>query len=124
MLFQTRGRLILDENFVETLFKSILSGPKHGMIGDSGSLSTVVDTSGTDYIDSLYFGGFEDIETVKEENNQADNATLNMSGIDYIDTLYFGGFLDSRSALNENKSYNNFSSCLTKRTDKNDRGAD
>lgn len=91
------------------------------MISDSGSLSTTVDTSGIDYLDSLYFGDFGDIEIDREESSEVANVAPDTSGIDYVDALYFGDFLNSRSALNENKSYNNFEKSLFERTNKSNR---
>nr|CDQ03899.1 Bm10324 [Brugia malayi] len=54
---------------------------------DSRNSNMAIDTSGTDYIDSLYFGAFENTEIGKEENSKADNATSDASGIDYVDML-------------------------------------
>ncbi|VIO92563.1 RNA pseudouridylate synthase family protein [Brugia malayi] len=70
---------------------------------DSRNSNMAIDTSGTDYIDSLYFGAFENTEIGKEENSKADNATSDASGIDYVDMLYFGDFLNNRSTLDVNK---------------------
>ncbi|KAK6102549.1 RNA pseudouridylate synthase family protein [Brugia pahangi] len=54
---------------------------------DSRNSNMAIDTSGTDYIDSLYFGAFENTEIGKEENSKTDNATSDASGIDYVDML-------------------------------------
>lgn len=104
MLFQTRGRPVLSQNFAQTLFKSILFEPEHEMTGDSGNSSTSVDISGTDYIDSFYFGDIGNASDGGEESRKIDNPICDASGTDYIDALYFGAVLNSRFALKANIS--------------------
>uniref|UniRef100_A0A8R1TZR1 Pseudouridylate synthase RPUSD4, mitochondrial n=1 Tax=Onchocerca volvulus TaxID=6282 RepID=A0A8R1TZR1_ONCVO len=103
-----------------TVKKYCEASNKRSAVSDQ-SLSTTVDTSGIDYLDSLYFGDFGDIEIDREESSEVANVAPDTSGIDYVDALYFGDFLNSRSALNENKSYNNFEKSLFERTNKSNR---